>query len=176
MARKAMLRSVVLIVLTCCSVSLLGPVAAAQGIDDNEGGLTTTPRHGPIGTTVTLRGNGCEFISFIGGDRGGVTGGADRLPDIDLDADGDFEVTYKIPARLEPTMGQGSGRVKPGTYFFRSFPPRCFATFEVTGLATTGPGRIPLVPLAVLGGFLVAAGSVMIARAPSGPAEPPPAL
>lgn len=160
MRRKVIERSFITLVLASCSLIVVGR-AAAQGISDNEGGLTVTPRRGPIGTTVTLRGNGCEVISFMGGDRGGVTGGFDPLPDIDLDSDGDFEVTYTIPAHLEPSMGLSGGRPKPGTYFFRSFPPRCYATFVVTGLATTGPDRASLAALSVLGGLFVAVGAVL---------------
>jgi hypothetical protein len=158
--RNVIQRLFITMVLASCSLVVVGR-AAAQGISDNEGGLSVTPRRGPVGTTVTLRGNGCEVISFMGGDRGGVTGGFDPLPDIDLDADGDFEVTYKIPAHLEPSMGLGGGRPKPGTYSFRSFPPRCYATFVVTGLATTGPDRAPLAAIAVLGGLFVAVGVVL---------------
>ncbi|HJR19874.1 MAG TPA: hypothetical protein VJ922_09185 [Actinomycetota bacterium] len=172
MSRKAIVRSGVVIVLTFCSLTLMGSAAKAQQIDDNEGSLTVTPRRGPIGTTVTLRGNGCSVLAFIGGDLGGGTTGADPLPEIDLDPDGDFEVTYRIPSRLEPTMGQGGARPNPGTYFFRSFPPRCYAEFEVTGLATTGPAKAQLAAIAVLGGLLLVAGTVMRVSVRSGPSGP----
>jgi hypothetical protein len=159
--RKAIIRSCVVVALACCSLPAAVPAAMAQQIDENEGGLTVTPRRGPIGTTVTLRGNGCTSMSFIGGDLEGVTGGFDSLPEIDLDGDGDFRVTYTIPAKLKPYMGLSGGRPKPGTYFFRSYPPRCYATFVVTGLAATGPTRVPLPAIAVLGGLFVLVGAVL---------------
>ena len=175
MGRKAVLRSSVVIALVFGSLSLIGTDAVAQEITDNDGGLTVTPARGPIGTTVTLRGNGCSVLAFIGGGVGGAIEGADPLPVVDLDADEDFEVTYKIPAALEPVMGQGGGRPQPGTYFFRSFPPRCYARFVVTGLAATGPARVPLAGLALLGALLAATGTVMVTSGHAGRAEPPPA-
>lgn len=176
MGRNVILRSFVVIVLMCLAFSIIGPAAAQEG-----GTLTITPDRGPIGTRVTLVARGCAdpapgqntVISFQGGDLAGSTPGADEAAVFKADSPDPFRATYTIPSRLETLGGEGGGRVVPGRYGFRTYPPACAATFLVTGLATTGPARAPLAALAVLGGLLVAVGIVVRASAPSGRAEPP---
>lgn len=170
MGRRVLERSIIAVAVAAISPAFIGPAAAQQS-----GTLTVTPQRGPIGTRVAVVAAGCAdpapgqntVISFQGGDLAHSTAGADEVAVFTVDSLDPFRTTYTIPAKLETLGGEGGGPVIPGRYEFRTYPPGCSASFVVTGLATTGPSGVPLVTAALLGGLLLAAGSVMV-RARSG--------
>lgn len=154
--------------LSLVSVLLPGSVGATQ-----QGELTVTPSSGPVGSTVTLDGTGCnnpsQPVRLSFGQQveeaGGGTVGSVTLPEIPVDADGAFNQTFTIPATLGPYQGQGGGSVEPGGYRFFSHPPLCIADFTVTasGLPPTGSapaggqsGGAPLLALVSIAGGVAA--------------------
>lgn len=105
------------------------------------GELTVEPSSGPVGTEVNLEGRWCwagrrEQTSLSFGNEMPVeegAQGADNVPDVPIDDDGRFQLTYVIPEELPLSIqGEGGVPVEPGNYTFFSHPPGCSTTFEVT--------------------------------------------
>lgn len=108
-----------------------------------QGGLTVTPESGPIGTIVTVEGEGCgqqPLILFGGtGLEGQGTAGSSTVPGIVASEQAKFHVLYTIPAEIGPQQQWQGGPVVPGRYNFTSKPPACQTFFTVTsGLPSTG--------------------------------------
>jgi hypothetical protein len=160
-------------------------LAHPQIIDDGglNGGpraLTVTPNSGPVGTEVTVEGQGCNpgsaststYLVFQSG-QGGTVGAVD-FGEIPNDKQGRFRTTVTIPARVDVLQGVGGGPTRPGTYQFTTRPPGCAATFTVTSSlpGPAGPqGALPFtgshtpVLLAIGSGLLVAGtGLVLLMR------------
>jgi hypothetical protein len=103
--------------------------------------LTVTPQAGPIGTLVTVRGQGCgnpaapatAHLYFGSDGEPGLTGtvGAADIGDVAVDSAGQMRVTFTIPAAIHSLQGLGGGPVRPGTYEFATTPPMCVAKFVV---------------------------------------------
>jgi hypothetical protein len=155
-------------VLAVCAIFLATGAQAQQ-----QGELTVTPNSGPVGTTVAIEGTGCNnpgdqaYIAF-GGEAEQVTGtaGADDIPNVEVDAQDHFKISYAIPAELHSIQGRGGGAVVPGTYKFFSTPPYCSATFTVTasglppgGTAPAGASSRGLVFWAIAGFGIAAVGA-----------------
>jgi hypothetical protein len=137
-------------------IFLVSIVSGASAVSTEEGTLIVSPQQGPIGTRVTLVGRGCADpepgqntgLVFQGGGVDGAIIGSDEVTIITADSPDPIRRTFTIPATLGPLMNEGGGRVTPGPYFFRTYPPACFAAFTVTGgLAKTGPSTLILVGL-----------------------------
>ena len=161
-------------------------LAHPQRIDDggrtgNPRGLTVTPASGPVGTKVTVQGQGCNnsgsaststLLVFQSGRD--ATVGAVGLGDIPNDDQGRFRTMVTIPATMDPLQGVGGGPTRPGTYHFTTRPPICTASFTVTGTtpnAPDSPGTLPFtgsrtpLSLVVGSGLLVAgAGLLLLVR------------
>jgi hypothetical protein len=108
--------------------------------------LTVSPSSGPVGTEVTVQGQGCANpgadtvrLVFQSGPSG--TTGAVDFGDIPVDGQGRFRTTVTIPAELDPLQGVGGGPTQPGSYAFVTRPPTCTAAFTVTGQAPEPPAR-----------------------------------
>jgi len=148
---------------------------AADGPADGPKALTVTPNRGPVGTTVTVEGQGCDpgsattmLVLTSGGD--GSTDGVAGLGDFGNDAQGRFRATVTIPDRLDPYQSSPGGPTRPGTYAFSTKPPACMGLFTVTaGPVTDGPsGTLPFTGarsplLLAAGGGLLAAGAALVA-------------
>jgi hypothetical protein len=109
------------------------PSVAATGC------LVLTPSSGPVGSVVVLEGTGCSYpgrnayLVFEDGARSdGATVGAVDIPNVPVDANGHFRVTFTIPATLHPIQQHGGGPTMPGTYAFVSRPVICYTPFVVT--------------------------------------------
>jgi hypothetical protein len=160
-------------------------LAHPQIIDDGglSGGpraLIVTPNSGPVGTEVTVEGQGCNpgsaststYLVFQSG-QGGTVGAVD-FGEIPNDKQGRFRTTVTIPARMDVLQGVGGGPTRPGTYQFTTRPPGCAATFTVTSSPpgpAGPPGALPFtgshtpVLLAIGSGLLVAGtGLVLLVR------------
>jgi hypothetical protein len=151
------------------------------GLSGGSGTLTVTPNSGPVGTKVTVQGQGCNnpgatststLLVFQSGRD--ATVGAVGFGEISNDSQGRFRTTVTIPAAMDPLQGVGGGPTRPGTYQFTTRPPICSATFTVTSTAPDAPdpsgtlpftgSRAPLL-LAIGGGLLAAgAGLVLLVR------------
>jgi hypothetical protein len=151
-------------------------LAHPQIIDDGGIGspaLTVTPNSGPIGTKVTVQGQGCNnpgsaststLLVFQSGQD--ATVGAVGLGELPNDSQGRFRTTVTIPAAMDPLQGIGGGPTRPGTYQFTTRPPICNATFTVTSTAPDAPdtpGTLPFTGshtplLLAIGSGLLAAG------------------
>jgi hypothetical protein len=144
-------------------------------------GLVVSPSSGPVGTKVTVAGQGCNRpgsaststdLVFQNGPGGTV--GAVGLGEVPNDHQGRFRTTVTIPARMDPLQGIGGGPTRPGTYQVTTRPPVCAATFTVTsspGDSTGPPGSLPFTGshapllLAVGSGLLLTgAGLVLLGR------------
>ena len=139
--------------------------------------LTVTPNSGPVGTKVTVQGQGCNnpgsaststLLVFQSGQD--ATVGAVGLGEIPNDSQGRFRTTVTIPATVDPLQGIGGGPTRPGTYQFTTRPPICNATFTVTSTAPDGPdtpGTLPFTGshtplLLAIGSGLVLAGAGLL--------------
>jgi hypothetical protein len=153
-------------------------LAHPQKIDDGglvgSRGLTVTPASGPVGTKVTVAGQGCNnpgsaststLLVFQSGQD--ATVGAVGLGEIPNDSQGRFRTTVTIPAAMDPLQGVGGGPTRPGSYQFTTRPPICNATFTVTSTAPPKapdtPGTLPFTGshtplLLAIGSGLLAAG------------------
>jgi hypothetical protein len=146
--------------------------------------LTVTPDSGPVGTKVTIQGQGCNnpgsrststLLVFQSGQHGTV--GAVGFGEIPNDSQGRFRTTVTIPAAMDPLQGVGGGPTRPGTYQFTTRPPICSATFTVTSTAPQAPdtpGALPFTGshtpmLLAIGSGLLAAGVglVLLVRRPT---------
>jgi hypothetical protein len=144
-------------------------------------GLVVSPSSGPVGTEVTVQGQGCNnpgsaststLLVFQSGQD--ATVGAVGLGEIPNDAQGRFRTTVTIPATMDPLQGVGGGPTRPGTYHFTTRPPICTASFMVTDTTPDAPGTPGTLPftgshtpllLAVGSGLLVAgAGLLLVVR------------
>jgi hypothetical protein len=148
-------------------------------------GLVVSPSSGPVGTKVTVHGQGCNnpgsaststLLVFQSGQD--ATIGAVDLGEIPNDAQGRFRTTVTIPAAMDPLQGIGGGPTRPGTYHFTTRPPICTASFTVTGTtpnAPDTPGTLPFTGshtpllLAVGSGLLVAGTGLVLLVRPPGP-------
>jgi hypothetical protein len=148
---------------------------AADGQADGPKALTVTPNRGPVGTRVTVEGQGCDpgsaTTTLILTSSTGGTDGIAGLGDFDNDAQGRFRATVTIPDRLDPYQGSPGGPVRPGTYAFGSKPPACMGLFTVTADGAAGdtpPGNLPFTGsrsplLLAVGGGLLVAGAALVA-------------
>jgi hypothetical protein len=150
------------------------------GLSGGPRALTVTPNSGPVGTEVTVEGQGCNpgsaststYLVFQSG-QGGTVGAVD-FGEIPNDKQGRFRTTVTIPARMDVLQGVGGGPTRPGTYQFTTRPPGCAATFTVTSSPpgpAGPPGALPFtgshtpVLLAIGSGLLVAGtGLVLLVR------------
>jgi len=140
-------------------------------------GLVVSPSSGPVGTKVTVQGQGCNnrgsastgtYLVFQSG-QGGTVGAVD-FGEIPNDRQGRFRTTVTIPARMDVLQGIGGGPTRPGTYQFTTRPPVCAATFTVTSSAANPagpPGALPFTGshtplLLVIGSALVLAGTGLV--------------
>jgi uncharacterized protein YqkB len=106
--------------------------------------LTVSPSSGPVGTRVTVEGQGCadpgaETVRLVfQSGQSGTTGAVD-FGDIPVDEQGRFRTRVTIPAEMDPLQGVGGGPTQPGSYGFVTRPPICTAAFTVTGQAPGPP-------------------------------------
>jgi hypothetical protein len=113
---------------------------AGDGPADGPKALTVTPNRGPVGTRVTVEGQGCDpgsatTLLVLTSSTGG-TDGMTGLGEFRNDAQGRFRATVTIPDRLDPYQGSPGGPTRPGSYAFGTKPPACMGLFTVTA----GPG------------------------------------
>ena len=106
--------------------------------------LTVSPSSGPVGTKVTVQGQGCanpgaETVRLVFQSGPGGTTGAVDFGEIPVDGQGRFRTRVTIPAELDPLQGVGGGPTQPGSYVFVTRPPICTAAFTVTGQAPAPP-------------------------------------
>jgi hypothetical protein len=151
-------------------------------------GLVVSPSSGPVGTEVTVKGQGCNnpgsastssHLVFQRG-QGGTVGAVD-FGEIPNDDQGRFRTTVTIPARMDGLQGIGGGPTRPGTFQFTTRPPVCAATFTVTSAPANPagpPGALPFTgshtPLLLATGsalVLAGAGLVMLVRRRARPAS-----
>jgi hypothetical protein len=158
-------------------IDLAHPTQPTPPVDDAAAGLVVSPSSGPVGTKVTVQGQGCNnpgstststdlvFQSGPGGTVGAV--GFGQFPN---DNQGRFRTTVTIPARMDPLQDVGGGPTRPGTYQFTTRPPVCNATFTVTSTAPNTPdtpGTLPFTGshtplLLIMGGGLLVAGAGLL--------------
>jgi LPXTG-motif cell wall-anchored protein len=170
-------------------IDLAHPGQPMPPVDDGTPGLVVSPTSGPVGTEVTVKGQGCNnpgstststLLVFQSGQN--ATVGAVGFGEIPNDNQGRFRTTVTIPAAMDPLQGVGGGPTRPGTYQFTTRPPICNATFTVTGTAPDSPnppGSLPFTGshtplLLAIGSGLVAAGAgllLLIRRRQPGPAS-----
>jgi hypothetical protein len=146
--------------------------------DDPAGGpkaLTVTPNQGPVGTKVTVEGQGCAPGSatthLVMQPSGSGTDGMAGLGEFRNDDQGRFRATVTIPDRLGQRQGSPGGPTSPGTYAIGSHPPVCMALFTVTADSAPGdtpPGTLPFTGarsplLLAAGGGLLVAGTALLA-------------
>jgi hypothetical protein len=120
---------------------------ATDGVIGEPVGLVVSPSSGPVGTKVTVEGQGCDsgsaststYLVFQSG-QGGTVGAVD-FGEIPNDKQGRFRTTVAIPARMDVLQGIGGGPTRPGTYQFTTRPPGCAATFTVTSSPPGPAGR-----------------------------------
>jgi hypothetical protein len=152
-------------------------LAHPAGDDPADGptALTVTPNRGPVGTRVTVEGQGCDpgsatTLLVLTSSTGGTDGIA-GLGEFRNDAEGRFRATVTIPDRLDPYQGSPGGPVRPGTYAIGSKPPACMGLFTVTADGAAGdtpPGNLPFTGarsplLLAVGGGLLVAGAALVA-------------
>jgi hypothetical protein len=155
---------------------------AGDGPADGPKALTVTPNRGPVGTRVTVEGQGCDpgsatTMLVLTSSTGGTDGIA-GLGDFDNDAQGRFRATVTIPDRLDPYQGSPGGPTRPGSYAFGTKPPVCMGLFTVTAgeVADAPPGTLPFTGprsplLLAVGGGLLAAGAALVALVRRRPAS-----
>jgi hypothetical protein len=147
---------------------------ADDGSADGPKALTLTPDRGPVGTRVTVEGQGCDpgsATTLVLTSSTGGTDGIAGLGEFRNDAEGRFRATVTIPDRLDPYQGSPGGPVRPGTYAFGSKPPACMGLFTVTADGAPGdtpPGNLPFTGtrsplLLVVGGGLLVGGAALVA-------------
>ena len=156
---------------------------AADGPADGPTALTVTPNRGPVGTTVTVEGQGCDpgsaTTTLVLTSSTGGTDGIAGLGDFGNDAQGRFRATVTIPDRLDAYQNSPGGPTRPGTYALGTKPPTCMGLFTVTAgpVADGPPGTLPFTGargplLPVVGGGLLVAGAALVAlvrrRSPTG--------
>jgi hypothetical protein len=155
---------------------------AGDGPADGPKALTVTPNRGPVGTRVTVEGQGCDpgsaTTTLVLTSSTGGTDGIAGLGDFDNDAQGRFRATVTIPDRLDPYQGSPGGPTRPGSYAFGTRPPVCMGLFTVTAgeVADTPPGTLPFTGprsplLLAVGGGLLAAGAALVALVRRRPAS-----
>jgi hypothetical protein len=155
---------------------------AGDGPADGPKALTVTPNRGPVGTSVTVEGQGCDpgsaTTALVLTSSTGGTDGIAGLGDFDNDAQGRFRATVTIPDRLDPYQGSPGGPTRPGSYAFGTKPPVCMGLFTVTAgeVADTPPGTLPFTGprsplLLAVGGGLLAAGAALVALVRRRPAS-----
>jgi LPXTG-motif cell wall-anchored protein len=142
------IRLVVFLTVTLLAGLLLVPSAFAGTPADASADptLTVTPSSGPVGTRVTVQGQGCtnpgeETVRLVFQSGPSGTTGAVDLGEIPVDSQGRFRTTVTIPAELDPLQGVGGGPTQPGSYAFVTRPPICTAAFTVTGQGPEPPAR-----------------------------------
>ena len=149
---------------------------AGDGQADGPKALTVTPNRGPVGTKVTVEGQGCApgsattRLVMQNGGGGGGTDGMAGLGEFGNDDQGRFRATVTIPDRLDRRQGSPGGPTRPGTYAIGSHPPVCMALFTVTADAAAGdpPGTLPFTGtrsplLLAVGGGLLVTGAALVA-------------
>jgi LPXTG-motif cell wall-anchored protein len=159
-------------------IDLAHPQIIDHGGPDGGPRLTVNPTSGPVGTKVTVQGQGCNnpgstststLLVFQSGQD--ATVGAVGLGEIPNDSQGRFHTTVTIPTAMDPLQGVGGGPTRPGTYQFTTRPPICSATFRVTSTAPEvpdTPGSLPFTGshtpmlLAIGSGLLVAGGGLVL--------------
>jgi hypothetical protein len=118
---------------------------AGDGPADGPKALTVTPNRGPVGTRVTVEGQGCDpgsptTLLVLTSSGTGSTDGLTGLGEFRNDARGRFRATVTIPDRLDPYQGSPGGPTRPGTYALGTKPPACLGLFTVTdGRVADGP-------------------------------------
>jgi hypothetical protein len=124
---------------------------AGDGPADGPMALAVTPNRGPVGTRVTVEGQGCDpgsatTMLVLTSSTGGTDGIA-GLGEFRNDARGRFRATVTIPDRLDPYQGSPGGPTRPGSYAIGTKPPTCMGLFTVTagpgangGTGANGPG------------------------------------
>jgi hypothetical protein len=155
---------------------------ADDGQADGPKSLTVTPNRGPVGTQVTVEGQGCDpgsatTLLVLTSSTGGTDGIA-GLGEFRNDAQGRFRATVTIPDRLDPYQNSPGGLTRPGTYAFGTKPPACMGLFTVTaeGAADTPPGTLPFTGtqsplLLAVGSGLLVAGAALVALVRRRPAS-----
>jgi hypothetical protein len=130
-------------------IDLAHPSQPTPPVNNEAAGLVVSPSSGPVGTKVTVQGQGCNNpgstststdLVFQSG-QGGTVGAVGFGP-IPNDSQGRFRTTVTIPARMDPLQDVGGGPTQPGSYQFTTRPPICNATFTVTSTAS-GPADTP---------------------------------
>lgn len=158
-------------------IDLAHPSQPTPPVDDGAPGLVVSPSSGPVGTKVTVQGQGCNnpgstststdlvFQSGQGGTVGAV--GFGEFPN---DNQGRFQTTVTIPAHMDPLQDVGGGATRPGTYQITTRPPICNATFTVTATPPNtpdSPGTLPFTGshtplLLAIGSGLLTAGAGLL--------------
>jgi hypothetical protein len=155
---------------------------AGDGPADGPKALTLTPNSGPVGTRVTVEGQGCDPGSpttlLVLANSAGGTDGIAGLGEFRNDAQGRFRATVTIPDRLDQYQGSPGGHTRPGTYALGTKPPVCMALFTVTAgpVGDGPPGTLPFTgahsPLLLgVGVGLLVAGAALVALARRRPAR-----
>lgn len=100
--------------------------------------LEVCPDNGRVGTMLTVTGTRCNYpgspaIIYFGAGGGASTGtyGAKEIGRFETDAAQRFQITFEIPAVLDPIQGQGGGPTQPGTYRVYSKPSVCSVSVRV---------------------------------------------
>jgi hypothetical protein len=90
---------------------------AADGPADGPKALTVTPNRGPVGTKVTVEGQGCApgsaTTTLVMQNGGSGTDGMAGLGDFGNDDQGRFRATVSIPDRLGERQGSRAARPAP---------------------------------------------------------------
>lgn len=109
------------------------------------GSLTVTPKSGPIGTVVNIRGLGFPRSAFVyffcllpPATPGGPVRNAGSAT-VNADAGTSFDLSWPIPPELEPQQGEGGGPTPQADCQFALKPPYTSAPFTVTAAVTTLP-------------------------------------
>jgi hypothetical protein len=110
------------------------------------GSLIVTPKSGPIGTVVTIRGSGfprSAYVYFFCLLPPLTSGGPVRqagFATVNMDAGVSFEFSWPIPSALEPQQGMGGGATPQADCQFALKPPSSAAPFTVTAGVAALPG------------------------------------
>src|SRR5918994_344638 len=107
--------------------AFLEVVLRAATDDDGRPVLTLTPSSGPVGTEVTVEGQGCAPGSattrLVMQNGGSGTDGMAGLGEFGNDDQGRFRATVTIPDRLDQRQGSPGGPAPPGDHAIRPLPP-----------------------------------------------------